>query len=105
MKHGMKKMYGGKKMMAGGTAKVKPMMKKNGGAKNKKGLKALANSGPKGRAAVKKMGFDVSKLKRGGMVIEKAMNGLMKAIKAQDKVQNAMMKKMMGGTNIMKKNK
>tara|TARA_R100001015_G_C4546571_1_gene109385 strand:+ start:239 stop:529 length:291 start_codon:yes stop_codon:yes gene_type:complete len=91
MKHGKKMMYGGKKkMMAGG--KAKPMMK-NGGAKKKKGLKALAASGPKGKAAVKKMGFNPAELKKGGMVVQKAMNGLMKAIKAQDKV----MKKMMGG--------
>lgn len=92
MKHGMKKMYGGKKMMKVGGKKI---------MKNNKGVKALAASGPKGKDAVKKMGFDVSKLKRGGMAVKKAMSGLMNAIKAQD----AVMKKMMGGTNMMKKNK
>ena len=91
MKHGKKMMYGGKKKMMAGGKKAKPAMMKKGG-KSKAGLKALAKS-PKGREAVKKMGFDPAKLKKGGMMIQKAMGGLMKAIKEQDKA----MKKMMGG--------
>ena len=65
---------------------MKKVMKKGYKAGGKKGLKALAASGPKGKAAVKNMGFDPAELKKGGMAIKNAMNGLMKAIKAQDKV-------------------